>query len=80
MNRNSFNWDKSQYYFLSLTEFNNYIDKIANEFVNFKSINCNEAFFEGDNTINRGIFYDFLHPTLKGYKKWAEKLKPYLIR
>jgi lysophospholipase L1-like esterase len=41
-----------------------------------KYLDIGDKFLESDGTISKRIMRDFLHPTAKGYKVWAEAINP----
>ena len=38
----------------------------------------NKKLMNEDGTISKDMFPDYLHPSPKGYRVWAEELKPYV--
>jgi len=68
MRGDSFAWDDSEPYYEDLTRFNEFLESLSPP-----KIHCNSLFFQ-NGVISREIFYDFLHPSERGYEIWAQCL------
>jgi len=54
---------------------NDILEKLPKKFNNVKFIDINKKLKERNGTLSKKIMYDFLHPTLDGYKIWIESIK-----
>ena len=41
-------------------------------------LDFNDKLMEEDGTLSETVFPDLLHPNEKGYRVWAEELKPFI--